>query len=113
MPEEEYFVQIKDPVDIRKSLLGGSKQIIQMLQRYEHIKTLRTRKLEKISKLRSINKEINLLTAKLQKEFPEFKMRVALEDDAPRKRRASARGDDLAKLESELKMIEDKIGRLS
>lgn len=111
---EDYFVQIKDPVDMRRSILGSSKQIIHILQRYERIKDLRVQKLEKISKLRSQNKEINLLIAKLKKEFPAAKLRVNLREEGDdRRKRPEIRGDELAKLESDLRMIEDKIGRLA
>ncbi|MBW2971425.1 hypothetical protein KY359_00165 [Candidatus Woesearchaeota archaeon] len=116
MTEEQFFVQIRDPVDVRRSILGSSKQIIQVLQRYERIKILRVKKLEKIAKLRALNKEINLLVAKLKKEFPEAEMRVRIgkeEKATPRKKGIETRGSELAKLESELRMIEDKIGRLA
>ncbi len=111
---EDYFVHIKDPVDMRRSILGSSKQIIHILQRYERIKDLRVQKIEKISKLRAQNKEINLLIANLKKEFPAAKLRVNIRDDTPnRKDKKEFRGDELAKLESDLRMIENKIGRLS
>jgi len=110
MPED-YFVQIKDPADIRRSILGSSKQIIHILQRYERMKDLRVQKLEKISKLRAQNKEINLLVAKLQKEFPAAKLRVPLSSDSGSRR--GYKGDDLAQLEADLRKIENKIGNLS
>lgn len=111
---EDYFVQIKDPADIRRGILGSSKQIIHILQRYERIKDLRVQKLEKISQLRSQNKEINLLIANLKKEFPAAKLRVNIREDTPtRKNKQEIRGDELAKLEADLRMIEEKIGRLA
>jgi hypothetical protein len=114
MAENDYFVQIRDPVDIRRSILGSSKQIIQILQRYERIKALRVKKLEKISQLRMLNKEVNLMVAKLKKEFPAAKLRINIgkEEKKVRKSRGSIRGDDLGTLEADLRMIEDKIGRL-
>ncbi|MBN1544725.1 hypothetical protein JW898_04655 [Candidatus Woesearchaeota archaeon] len=115
MEDNQYFVQIRDPADVRRSILGSSKQIIQILQRYERIKSLRVKKLEKISQLRGLNKEINLLVAKLKKEFPaaEMRVRIGKEEKVTRKGKAELKGNELAKLESELRMIEDKIGRLA
>ena len=116
MADEQYFVHVRDPVDIRKHILSSSKQIIQILQRYERIKDLRVKKLEKISQLRATNKEINLIIAKLKKALPAAEMRVKIggrEDKKIKKGRAEFRGDELAKLESDLRMIEEKMGGLS
>lgn len=107
--DSQYFAQIKDPVEVRRTILSSSRQLIGVLQRYERIKSLRVQKLEKISKLRALNKEINLGIAKLKKVFPAVEMRVKVGQEAP------ARGgrNELKKLEEELKMIEDKISLLS
>jgi hypothetical protein len=115
MEESQYFVQIKDPLDIRKGILSSSRQIIQILQRYERIKALRVKKLEKISHLRSKNKEINLLVVKLKKAFPaaEMRVRVGKEQQSMKKGKKAYSGDDLAKLEEELRMVEAKIGKLA
>ncbi|MBI5880950.1 hypothetical protein HZB90_02365 [archaeon] len=118
MEESQYFVQIRDAVDIRRGILGSSRQIIQILQRYERIKALRVRKLERIALLRALNKEINLLVAKMKKELPTAEMRIRLGKEDKRVKRGREEreetgGDELRKLESELRMIEDKIGRLA
>ncbi|NQU79207.1 hypothetical protein HQ545_05570 [Candidatus Woesearchaeota archaeon] len=113
MAESQYFVQIKDPVDMRKNLLGTSKQIIQILQRYERIKSLRIRKIEKASKLKETNKEINMLVAKMKKEMPNADIRIHPRQDIPEQKVIEKpEHDDLNKLETELRMIEQKIGRL-
>ena len=113
--EEQFFVQIRDPLDMRKSILGSSKQIIQILQRYERIKNLRVNKLEKISNLKGLNKEINLMIAKLKKEFPEtgFRINTGQEDQKPSVKKSKISGDELYQLETELKQIESKLGSLS
>ena len=103
---EEYFVNLKDPEEIRREILGNSKQIIGVLQRYEMLRQTRVQKLEKMSELRKFNKEINLLIAKLKKEMPKAEMRVPA-------RKSKLDGTELAELEAELKKIEDKIGMLS
>ncbi|MBW2964100.1 hypothetical protein KY363_01450 [Candidatus Woesearchaeota archaeon] len=115
MEESQYFVQLRDPIDIRRSILGSSKQIIHILQRYERIKELRVRKLEKIEELKKINKEINLSIAKLKKALPAADYRVKIGKEEKRMKttgRKAISGDELRGLESELRMIEEKIGRL-
>lgn len=114
MEESQYFVQIKDPTDMRRSILGSSRQIIEILQRYERIKTLRVKKLEALSSLKALNKEINLIVAKLKKAFPKADFRVKVEKGGVSISRVTGEhpGDDLGKLESELKMIEEKLSGL-
>jgi hypothetical protein len=115
MEEQQYFVQIRDPADVRRGILGSSKQIIQILQRYERIRSLRVKKLEKIAKLRALNKEINLLVAKMKKTMPaaDFRVKIGKDDKMGKKTKDSAKLDDLNSLESELRMIEEKIARMA
>ncbi len=109
---DQYFVNIKDPQDVRRGLLSNSRRIIQILQRYERIKELRIKKVELLSKMRGINKEINLLVTKLKKEMPKAEIRVKNKPrDTERAPRRSI--NELEKLESELKEIEEKIGMIS
>lgn len=111
---EDFFVHIRDPTDVRRKLLGSSKQLIQILQRYERVKELRIHKLEKISQLRKLNKEINLLFAKLKKEMPKADVRIKTEPRKPSRNEGSKlSGNELAELEAELKKIENKIGMMS
>lgn len=115
MAEEQYYVQIRDSLDIRRALLGSSKQIIQILQRYERIKKIRIEKLEKITKMRKLNKEINLLAIKLKNEFPAVQLRVKITENNSEKNneKENFKGDDIYKLEADLRRIEEKIGQLS
>ena len=113
MESNQYYVQIRDSMDIRRSILGSSKQIIQILQRYERIKSLRVQKLEKIKELKDLNKEIKLSIVKLTKVLPKADVRVQVAEPKRSRGKRRAVGDDLGKLESDLRMIENKLGRLS
>ena len=112
MEQNEYFAQVPDPQEVRKSLLSSSRQIIQVLQRMERIKQLRIAKLESINKVRNTNKEIRLLITKLKKEFPSTGMRIPTSPEKPAKTKR-IRGNELQELENELKKIESKISQLS
>ncbi|MFC1723142.1 hypothetical protein ACFL0V_03305 [Nanoarchaeota archaeon] len=106
---DEYFVQVKDPEEVRRMLLGSSKQIVQVLQRYETLKDIRVQKLEKLSLLRKLNKEIHLLLVKLKKEMPKADIRIK-----PKiQKESTVTGNEVAELEAELKRIEEKIGMIS
>lgn len=112
MEDSQYFVQIKDPLDIRRDILGSSRQIIHILQRYERIKDLRIKKVEKIGELKSVTKDIHLLVSKLKTVLPAYKVRLDLErENQPRKRGMT--GNELKNLEEELRKIEERIGNLS
>ncbi|MFH1063983.1 MAG: hypothetical protein V1729_02805 [Candidatus Woesearchaeota archaeon] len=112
MEDSQYFVQIKDPLDMRRDILGSSRQMIQILQRYERIKQLRIKKVEKIHDLKATTKEIHLLVTKMKAVLPAYKVRLDLEKENKPKRRGMT-GDELKNLEAELRMIEEKIGNLS
>ncbi len=112
MEESQYFVHINDPLDMRRDLLGSSRQIIQILQRYDRIKQLRVKKVEKIHDLKATTKEINLLITKMKTVLPAYKVRIDLDNENRPKRRGMT-GNELKHLEEELKKIEDKIGNLS
>jgi hypothetical protein len=112
MEQTEYFAQIRDAPEVRKALLSTSRDIIQILQRVERMKQLRTKKLEKIGAVRNTNKEIRLLVGRLKKAFPAAGMRVPTNPERKPEGR-KIRGGELKELEEELKKIEGKIAQLS
>ena len=109
-----YFVEVAGSTDIRRSLLESSKQLVQILKRYEILKGIRVEKVEQIAKLKKISKEINLLATRLRKEFPETKLRVKSSKHAPAPAAPVQTKDtsELQKLEGELSRIEGKLNRL-
>lgn len=117
MNEDNYFVQVQSEIDVRRTLLESSKQTINLLQRYERFKLLRTRKAEATSKLKHQTKELQLLFAKLKQSLPKTGMRVKLKQEAEAAeqsmsnlgKRPAARQNELLKLEAELRDIESKI----
>ena len=113
--EEDFFVQIREATDVRKAILHTSKQIIDVLKRYEKLKKLRIEKVEQIMKLRLLNKEIKLLSTKLKKEFPETKIRVRQGKEKRVRIKTSinsADNDEFAELENQLHAVEAKLNRL-
>lgn len=116
--EEEYFVQVNEATDVRRNILHTSKQLIALLKRFEKLKRIRIQKIEQITKLRLLNKELKLLTTKLKKEFPEAKVRIHLGKEKKVKVQKQYRPvddegkDELMHLETQLQEIEAKISRL-
>ncbi len=76
--EEVYYVGIKDPIEIRRSLLESSKEIVQYLQRAERFKATRTEKAEQIARLKAIMHEITSLVRKVKTALPKTKIRARM-----------------------------------
>jgi len=111
--DETFYIQISDSAAVRKALLENSKQVIQLLKRFEQFKLIRAKKMEELLKLRKTNKEVDVLLTKMKKLLPNANMRVKLsrEKKAPVPAAPVPKGE-LEKLESELRDIESKIGGL-
>jgi hypothetical protein len=72
--EHVQFVGLEKPKDIRRNILLSSKDIIEVLQRFENLKKLREDKLAQIENLRDICRETSALIAKLRRELPRVKV---------------------------------------
>lgn len=126
MPEEKelFFVGVKNPVELRRTVLEGSKDIIENLQKYEKFKAVREEKAKQIEKLRAIIKEIYKFVAKLKAELPTTSLRAEEIEEKPKKiikgRKVKREIKiepkkeltELEKLESELDVIENKLGSM-
>jgi len=132
--ESVFYVGMKDPIEIRRSVLESSKEALQYLQRFERFKEVRKEKAEQRAKLREIVSEINGLVRKLKAALPETGLRGKISPklhkeeqkkekkpkEAAEKRAASKiesekpkEMSELEKLEAELGEIEKRLTKLS
>ena len=74
--ENIFFVGIKEPEEARRDILESLKDIVENLQRFEKFKETRKDKIEHISKLGKIIKDINKHFSSLKSSFPEAKLRA-------------------------------------
>ena len=72
-----YFVQVKDPTEMRKHVLETLRQIFEMLQRFDKLRQLRHEKLESINKLKSLFKDANKLLGSLKVKLPQTNLRIS------------------------------------
>lgn len=118
-----FFVEVKEPEEVRKNILESLKEILESLQRFEKFKETRKDKIYHINKLKNIVKDANKLVFDLKGYFPETKIRTvkaiskATERKKPgirKKGEATERKPmtELQKLESELSEIEGKLESL-
>ena len=133
--EEVFFARVKEPSEIKRSLLESLKDIVENLHRFEKFKSVRHEKLRNIEKLRADVKELIKLSSSLKMAFPETKLRVALEEKRVKEKKRQHKSkkkiakrsvkkgskekterpkpvSELEKLESELNAIESRLSSL-
>ena len=119
-----FFVEVKEPTDVRKSMLEAQKIVVESLQRYENIKFLRANKLENINRLKGILKESSKLFSDLKAALPQSEIKEAKVEEkykivkkegkkeVEKKKVVKKSMSELEKLESELSSIESKLSSL-
>jgi len=128
MAEENFYIGIQNPEEIRRYLLESSKEMITTLKRYEEFKKNRMEKAELVAKFNQIMKQINILSNRLKKQFPEAGIRVPtlnIKEEAKQGKAAEAKAkmpdkverkkealSEIEKLEEELRGIERKLNAI-
>lgn len=132
-----FYVGIRDPIEIRRSLLESSKDVVHSLQRFERFKEVRKDKQDSLQELAKVMFQVKKLAAQLKKALPETDLRVELgkeqqklkmkkeaaktpaKQEMPKikkeelKERISPKEmNELEKLEAELSAIEGKLSEL-
>ena len=126
--EELFFVQVREPTEVRRHILEALKEIVELLHRFEKFRHLRHEKVSKISHMRILirqaNKTLGDLRAKLPqtnlrasaaREAPERKVAVKNQKAKPEKKQEPKKREmtELEKLEAELSSIEGKLRSLT
>jgi len=73
-----FYVGVRDPIDVRRSLLESARETIHFMKRYEKLQSVRTEKIQMLLKLDTEVKELRALMVKLRKMFPTAKMHTTL-----------------------------------
>ena len=137
-----FFVGIKDPIEIRRSILESLKGTVEDLQRFERFKAVREEKVNAVRVLKIQVRELHRMVNKLRTEVPRSDLRikmgaehVAIEAEKAKmtkkeKKKSAAKKvevkeekqpevklkpkelSELEKLEAELSSIESKLGRI-
>ena len=124
-----FFVRLKEPNELRRSILETLKQTLELMQKLEKFKPIRHEKLEKINELRGLVKSTNKLFGSLKVKLPQTNLKAVVirETQAqPKKveqmkekkeksfKQKPQKKDmtEVEKLESELGAIESKLKNL-
>jgi len=132
---ELFFVQLKEPSEIRRSVLETLRDILELLHKFEKFKSARQEKLDKVQKLKSMVRSTNKLFGDLKAKLPQMNIKIAASVPTPKSLvEAPAQGKqplqkkkekpvaqkapkremtEVEKLESELSAIESKLKNLN
>ncbi len=76
MKNDFFYIGIENPSTVRRGILEASKELIQILQRYEKLKAIRTEKYIQTAKLKAIYDEVIELLADIKTELPPMDVKV-------------------------------------
>lgn len=114
MPKEEkeaYYVGVQEPVELRRTVLESSKAVISFLKRYEDLKSLRVKKTELMTQLKTEVDDVRKLIARVKRDLPKTKLRQASvpvkKASIPKPKKVNI--SDIERLEAELGDIEGKL----
>ena len=121
---EVFFVQVRDPAEVRRDILESLKDILELLQRFEKFKQKRHEKLQRILHLRKLVKDAHKLMGNMKLRLPQTNLRGVAPSEAPKPVKKAAKKKEakevpkkeprkekteLERLEEELSAIESKL----
>ena len=120
---EEYFVEIKDPSEVRRHILETLKDILEVLHQFEKLRHIRHRKIEAVQKLRASMRAANRLMGNLKLMMPQTSMKPSVVSEehkkvkhvkkkVPEAKPQKKEMSELERLEAELNAIEGKLKSL-
>ena len=120
---ELFFVEVKEPDEVRRNILETLKEVLELLQRFENFKHLRHEKMERIQRLRILMRDTNKLVGVLRIKLPQTNLKgMVPKQHTPKTKKAAAKKKEspaekvpkkerteLDKLQEELNAIESKL----
>jgi len=109
-----FYVGVKEPVSLRRSLLESSKSVIQGLKDYEKLKSIREEKHKNVLKFRNKINEILVLLSDLKEHLPQHELgeNVNIKRKAEKTKKgkkAEIKTDEIGRLEQDLAEIESRL----
>lgn len=111
-----FYVEVREPVSLRRKLLESSKEIIQGLKGYEELRLIREERHKKILEFKEKIDEVLSLVSWLKEQLPEqeLKEQISMKGRKGKTQKEMIKGseiktDELLKLENELSDIESRL----
>ncbi len=131
---ELFFVQVREPNEVRKHILQTLKDILEVLHRFEKFRQIRHEKSLKVQKLRVLLKDANKMLGSLKLKLPQTDLKaLSVKETAKEPRKAAEKKKartvqekekhpvkeplkditELEKLEAQLNAVEAKLKELT
>ena len=81
---ELFFVEVRDPGEVRKNILETLREILSVLQRFEKFSHIRHEKLERIQKLRVLVRQANKILNEMKSRLPQTNLRAVVVKEKPK-----------------------------
>lgn len=70
MASLSYHVSVEDSKELRRIILETSRDMINLMKRYEQLKNIRIEKIQKFIEMTKLIKEINMISVSLSRKLP-------------------------------------------
>lgn len=109
-----YFISVEQPAEVRTTLVEASTLILEAFRHYEQYKRVTQEKLREMGALRTLIQELKELNNLLFEQLPKVHLRVKADSGEEMDSSiSSAEREQLKKLESEIKAIEEELHELA
>ena len=103
-----FYVQVKEPEELRHAIVEGAREVLKSLQNYEDFKDLKEKKDAYMLKLGECIEQLKILSKQLNEILPEYN-----EEEVPARSKKSKKVEmSVSELNKEIKDIEKKISEL-
>ena len=104
----DFYVCVKEPEELRRSIVEGARGVLRSLQNYEEFKDIKGKKEAYILKLGECIEQLKILSKQLNDILPEYN-----EEEVPAKSKKGKKVEmSVSELNKEIKDIEKKISEL-
>ncbi len=116
--DDNFYVGVKKPKEVRKSLLESSKKIIENLKDYEKIMSIREEKSKKTAEFKKKIDEITELFSFLKKTFPRQGIQTESKESSKTRtgkqtqKKVKIENEEIARLETDLAEIEARLNSM-
>ena len=124
--QEEYFVEIVDPGEVRKNILETLREILNLLQQFEKLKQIRQQRMQAVQSLRTSMRSAHKMMGNVKSMLPQTSLKASsVKEEKKEKPHAAGKkheekekkvvkkATEMERLESELSAIESKLRSLN